>query len=174
MSMCYHSIFNTLFLTWSSGPSRECYRGAWRALCYPCEGHEKLLPNQPRILLHAAGGEGWQCQVLVPLTYVVHGHYLWPGRLYAAPQTGDGHPAVTWHALPWRWIWWLWLPSTWIRTWLSGWLSPGVWLLTGGCFPMMHTGLQLVLGATFLWPKTFLCLSHLPPGSWHRRVFCST
>lgn len=42
-------------------PSRKCYCGAWRAASHPGEGHEELLPDQPRILLHAAGREGWQC-----------------------------------------------------------------------------------------------------------------
>lgn len=109
---------------------RQCYSGAWRALRHPGEGHEELLPNQPGILLHAACGERRQREVLVPLAHVVHGYNLWPGGLHAASQTGDGHPAVAWHALPRRRVWRIRLPSTRLWTRLPGRLSPGLRILS--------------------------------------------
>lgn len=112
-----------------SDPSRQCHSGAWGPVSLSGEGHQELLPDQSRILLHAAGWKGRQRKVLVPIAHVVHGHHLRPGGLYATAQAGDGHPAVTRHALPRGWVRWLWLPSTWIWTWLSGRLSPGLQIL---------------------------------------------
>lgn len=113
-------------------PTRNVFRerdgGARGLVCHSGQRHQKLLPDQPWVLLHAAGGKRWKRQVLVPVSHVVHGHNLRPDRLHATTQTGDGHPAVSRHALPRRRVRWLWLPS-WLPWGLPGGLPSGLWLL---------------------------------------------
>lgn len=97
---------------------RQCDSGAWGPFCLPGAWHQELLPGQCGLLLHAAGGQRRQREVMVPVTHVVHVHHLWADRLHAAAQAGDGHPAVIGNALPWRRI-----RSPWRLSWrLSSWL----------------------------------------------------
>lgn len=112
-----------------SSACRQRYRGAWRLIGHAGQGHEELLPDQPRVLLHAAGGQRRQRQVLVPVAHVVHGDHLRPGGLHAAAAAGDGHPAVAGHALPRGRVRRLRLPPARIRARLPGQLPPGIRLL---------------------------------------------
>lgn len=97
---------------------RKCNGGPRGPFCLPSAWHQELLPGQCGLFLHAAGGQRRQCEVMVPITHVDHVHHLRADRLHAAAQAGDGHPAVTGHALPWRRI-----RSPWRISWrLSPWL----------------------------------------------------
>lgn len=112
---------------------RKCISGPWGPVCLAGAGHQKLLPDQPRVFLHAACWERRQCEILVPLAYVVHVNHLRAGGLHAASQAGDGHPAVSRHALPRRR-----LQSPW---WLPWGLSSGLRLLrtVGDVFDPVHS-----------------------------------